>query len=96
MDVFAEFSRLVLARSKNPREVWDAFCNSGVGVFGPPQSILMDEGEEWKDDVWAELRSEPRFKICILMGWHAPLDLSASQWSSARNLQLLGGRSPFS
>ena len=43
MGVFSEYSLLIPVRTKNPQEVWGAFCNSRIGVFGPPQCIQMDE-----------------------------------------------------
>ena len=57
MDVFAEYSLLVPVRTKNPQEVWGASCNLRIAVFGPPQCIQVDSGGNWRNGVWAELRS---------------------------------------
>ena len=57
MDAFPEYSFLKPVRLKNPREVWGAFRNSRIGVFGPLQGIQTDEGiREWGNEVWTELR----------------------------------------
>ena len=34
LDLFSRYSLLAPVRSKNPEEVWDAFCNSWIAVFG--------------------------------------------------------------
>ena len=49
MDVFSKYSILTRVRSKNPQEVWGAFVSSWIGVFGPPKSLHLDEGGEWKN-----------------------------------------------
>ena len=54
MDVYSKYYPLAPARSKNPQEVWGAFRNSRIGVFGPPQCIQMDGGGGWKSEVRAE------------------------------------------
>ena len=53
-----EYSLLIPVRAENPQGVWGAFCNSRIGVFGPPSCVQMDEGGEWNHELWAELRSE--------------------------------------
>ena len=63
MDVLPEYSLLMPARPKNPQEILGALRNSRIGVSGPPQSVRMDEGGEWKNGVWAELRSERRITL---------------------------------
>ena len=60
MDVFSKYSILTRARSKNPQEVWDAVLSSWVGVFGTPKSLHLDEGGEWKNDLWRDLCVERR------------------------------------
>ena len=44
-------------RSKNPQEVWDAFCNTRIGVLGQPESIQTGEGGELGNKVWTDLYS---------------------------------------
>ena len=44
LDLLSRYSLLAPARSKNPEEVWDAFCNSWIAVFGKPRIIQMGEG----------------------------------------------------
>ena len=34
-----------------------------VGVFRQPNGIQMDEGGEWENKVWADLRSDRRIKL---------------------------------
>ena len=63
MDVFSKYSVLTPVRSKNPLEVWDAFLACWVGIFGPPRAIQMDEGGEWKNDLWRDLCVERRIKL---------------------------------
>ena len=58
MDACSRYSLLTPARTKNHREVWGAFCSSSIGVCGPPLSIRMDEGEERKNELSTELRTE--------------------------------------
>ena len=41
---------LLPARSKDPREVWDAFRGARIGVLGQSKISQMDEGGEWKDE----------------------------------------------
>ena len=62
MDVFSKYSLLHRVKSKNPQEVWDVFCASWLGTFGPPKCLQMDEGGEWKNEVWADYCSERRIK----------------------------------
>ena len=50
-------------KSKNPQEVWDVFCAGWLGTFGPPKSIQMDEGGEWKNEVWMDYCSDRRIKL---------------------------------
>ena len=52
MDMFSEFPFLRPVQPKNPREVWDVFCSGRLGMFGPPNSIQVDRGGEWKDEIW--------------------------------------------
>ena len=61
----------------NPQKVWGAFCSSWIGVFGPPSSIQTDEGGEWKNELWAELRSERRIKLLFQ-------DVGAHPWILGR------------
>ena len=63
MDVSPKYSLLTPVRAKNPQEVRGAFCNSRIGVFGPPSCIQMDEGGERRNELWTELRSERRRKL---------------------------------
>ena len=63
MDAFSKYSILTRARSKNPQEVWDAFISSWVGVFGNPKSLHLDEGCEWKNDLWRDLCVDRRIKL---------------------------------
>ena len=51
MDAFPKFSLLQRVKSKNPQEVWDGFCASGLGTFGPPKCLQMDERGEWDNEV---------------------------------------------
>ena len=60
MDAVSKYSVLIPARSKIPQKVRDTSRKSGIEVFGPPQCSLMDEGGEWENDAWAELRSDRR------------------------------------
>ena len=55
--VFSKLSPLIPVRTKNAQDVRAAICNSWVGVCGPPFCIQMDGGGEWKNELWAELRS---------------------------------------
>ena len=74
MDVFSIFSLLLPVRTKNPQEVWAAFCGPWVGVSGLPSSIRVGEGGEWMDEFWTDLRSERRIKsFSQCVGAH-PLD----------------------
>ena len=50
MDVFSKHSPLIPVQTKNPEEVRDVFRTSRIGIFGPPMSIQMDEGGEWKHE----------------------------------------------
>ena len=63
MDVLSRYPPLIPARTGNPKEVWGAFRTSGIGVPAPTQCIQMDEGGGWKNEAWAELRSERRIKL---------------------------------
>ena len=63
MDVFSKYSILTRVRSKNPQEVWGAFLSSWAGVFGAPRSLHLDEGGEWKDELWRDLCVERRIKL---------------------------------
>ena len=54
LDGFPKYSLLIPVRTENPQEVWKAFCGSSIGVFGPPLCIQMDEGEKWRNELWAE------------------------------------------
>ena len=62
MDVFSKCSLLHQVKSKNPQEVWDAFCAGWLGTFGPPKSTQMDEGGEWKNEIWTDYCSDRRIK----------------------------------
>ena len=62
-DLFARYSRLVPARPKTPEEVWDTFRNSRIAVFGKPRIIQMDEGGEWGNDLWVDLRTDRYIKL---------------------------------
>ena len=59
-DVFSTYSLLMPVSSKDPRGVSDASCSSRTGVSGRPQSIQMDEGDEWKHEVCTGSRPERR------------------------------------
>ena len=63
MDMFSKYSLLIPVRSKNPQEVWGAFCNSWLSVFGQPKGIQLDEGGEWKNEIWLDLCSDRRVKL---------------------------------
>ena len=63
MDVFPKYSLLIPSRTKIPREVWGDFCNSWIGVVGPPVSIQMDEYEECENELRTDLRSDRRIKL---------------------------------
>ena len=63
MDVFSKYSVITPVRSKNPLEVWDAFIAWWVGIFGPPRAIQMDEGGEWKNEVWTDFCTDRRIKL---------------------------------
>ena len=54
---------LIPVRSKNPQKVRDAFRASRIGVSGRPHEIQMDEGGEWKNEVWTHLPSERVIKL---------------------------------
>ena len=54
MDVFSKYPLLHPAQFKNPQKVWDVFCAGWLGTFGAPKCIQMDEGGEWKDEIWAD------------------------------------------
>ena len=47
MDVFSK-------HSKNPLEIWGASVACRIGILGPPKATQMDEGGEWKNEVWAD------------------------------------------
>ena len=63
MDLFSKYSFLIPARAKNPQDVWDPCCGSWIAVCGPPMSIQMDEGGEWKTALWTELRFDRRIRL---------------------------------
>ena len=63
MDVFSKYSLLHQVKSKNPQEVRDVFCAGWLGAFGPPKSIQMDEGGEWKNEIWLDYCSDRRIKL---------------------------------
>ena len=56
MDAPPKNSLLIPVRTKNPQEFGDARCNTWTRIFGPPTSIQMDDGREWKNASRAELR----------------------------------------
>ena len=58
-----KYSSPARARSENPQEVWDAFTSSWVGVFGAPKCLHLDEGGEWENDLWRDLRAGRRIKL---------------------------------
>ena len=75
MDVFSKYPPLIPVRAKHPRGVWGAFFTSRIGVFGPLRCIQMDDGGEWKNKAWTELRSYQRIKLsprCAHMNSLAP------------------------
>ena len=55
-DVFSKYPILTRVRPKNPQEVLDTFLPSWVGVFGISKCLHLDEGGEWKNDPWRDLR----------------------------------------
>ena len=60
MDMYPKYSWLLPVQPKNPQAVWDVFRGRRLGILGPPGSIQMDKGGEWKNEIWADLRSERR------------------------------------
>ena len=58
MGASPENSHVIPVRAETPQEVRDASRSSWIGVFGPPFSIQMDEGGEWRNELRAQLRSE--------------------------------------
>ena len=54
---------LIPAHSENPKEVWGAFATLRSGIFGPSKCIRMDEGGEWKNEVWADFCSGRQIKL---------------------------------
>ena len=63
MDMFSKYSLLLPVQPKNPREAWGVFCGGRLGASGPRMRIQMDEGGEWENEVWADLRAERRIKL---------------------------------
>ena len=63
LDLFSRYPLLVPARSKNPDEVWGTFCFSWIAVFGEPRIVQSDEGGEWKNDIWVDLRADRYIKV---------------------------------
>ena len=86
LDLFSRYSLLVPARSENPEEVWDAFCNSWIAVFGKPRIIQMDEGGERKNDLWAYLCTDRYIKLLFQGGWASSLDPGKTEWTCSGNL----------
>ena len=46
MDIFSKNPLVVPARTNNPHEAWDPFCNSRIEVFVQTQCFQKDEGGE--------------------------------------------------
>ena len=82
--MFSRRSLLIPVRTKDSREVGDAFCSSWIGVCGPLSCIQMEEGGGWKKESWAELRSEGRIKLLLR-------EVGARPWTSGRRNGLARG-----
>ena len=63
LDLLSRYSSLAPVRSKNPGEVWGAFRTSRIAVFAKPRSIQMDEGGEWKNELWADSRADRYIRL---------------------------------
>ena len=63
MDIFSKYSLLQPVQSEIPQEVWGVFRGGRLGAFGPPKCIPMDEGGEWKREIWTDFCSERRIKL---------------------------------
>ena len=44
LDMCPKYSLLLPGRSATPRKVRNVSCRGWLGIFGPPESIQMDEG----------------------------------------------------
>ena len=64
--------------------MWDAFVSSWIGVFGSPKCLHLDEGGEWKNDLWRDLCVERRIKL-VFQG------VGAHPWISERRNGLARG-----
>ena len=85
LDLISRYSLLVPVRSQNPEEIWDTSCASLVAVFGKPRIMRMDEGGEWKNDLWVDLRADRHIKLQHQgVGAHTP-------WISERRDGLVRG-----
>ena len=63
MDAFPKYAIFTPVRPKNPLEVRDAFAACWVSIFGPPRAMQMDEGGEWKHEVWADFCADRQIKL---------------------------------
>ena len=63
MHVASRCSRLVLAGSRSPQEVWNAPRNPRICACGQPQHIQMDEGRKWEGAVRTGLRLARRIQF---------------------------------
>ena len=79
MEVFPEYSLLISARSKNPQEIWGAFCSSWIGMFGQPKRIQTDEAGAWEDEVGTNLCSGRRKKRWVRTPRLSSVEMGASQ-----------------
>ena len=63
LDVLPKCPLVVPARSRDPREVWGAFCSVRIGAVGHPKRIWIDKGGEWENEVRADSCSDCRIKL---------------------------------
>ena len=54
MDVFSTCSALTPVHSKKGQEAWGVFPSLRIGIFGPPECILMDEGGKCENEAWTD------------------------------------------
>ena len=57
---FPEYSPPLPFKFRNPQEVRAVFCEGWLGTFGPSKCIQMDEGGEWGNEIWTDVRKASR------------------------------------
>ena len=68
VDVYSKYSLLARVRSKDPSEARDSPAFSRIAVRGRPETIQMDEGGEWGNEVRADFRSVRSIKLQFPVG----------------------------